>query len=92
MNPQALGATRNQVVATLLWLSIWDVTPSVLCRWDVTHAQIAQICGISQPSVDRWFSLGKNRRTAEAILYNYELFVASSHKLRHLSCKRTSNF
>jgi hypothetical protein len=34
-------------------------------KWDVTHAQMAQICRCSEPTVDRWFAQGKNRRAPE---------------------------
>ena len=79
MNPQALGQREIRLLRLYCGCQFGMSPQAFYARWDVTHAQIAQICGISQPSVDRWFSLGKNRRTAEAILYNYELFVASSH-------------
>jgi transcriptional regulator with XRE-family HTH domain len=35
-------------------------------KWNVTHAQIAQICGCSEPTVDRWFTRGKNHRIPDA--------------------------
>jgi hypothetical protein len=91
MNPQALGQREIRLLRLYCGCQFGMSPQAFYARWDVTHAQIAQICGISQPSVDRWFSLGKNRRTAEAILYNYELFVAL-HQIATLSCKRTSNF
>ena len=31
-------------------------------KWNVTHAQMAQICGCSESTVDRWFLRGKSYR------------------------------
>lgn len=36
-------------------------------KWDVTHAQMAQICGCSQPTVDRWFAGSGNYRSPEPL-------------------------
>lgn len=67
MTPQELG--RRELKLLRLYCSCqFSMTPQAFyARWGVTYAQIAQICGVSQASVERWFSQGKNRRTAEAI-------------------------
>ena len=67
MNPQALGQREIRLLRLYCGCQFGMSPQAFYARWDVTHAQMAQICGISQPSVDRWFSLGKNRRAAEAI-------------------------
>jgi uncharacterized membrane protein len=36
-------------------------------KWNVTHAQMARICGCSEPTVNRWFSQGRGSRSPEAI-------------------------
>lgn len=65
MTPQALGQ-RELKLLQLYSDCQFGMTPQAFyARWDVTHAQIAQICGVSEASVDRWFSQGKHRRTAE---------------------------
>ncbi|HEY9697672.1 MAG TPA: hypothetical protein V6D10_10445 [Trichocoleus sp.] len=44
------------------------MTPQAFyAKWNVSHAQIALICGCSQPTVDRWFSQGTNRRSPSAV-------------------------
>jgi len=32
-------------------------------KWNVTHAQMAQICGCLEPTVDRWFAGESNYRS-----------------------------
>lgn len=45
----------------------FGMTPQAFyARWGVTHVQIAQICGVSEPTVNRWFAQGKTRRVAES--------------------------
>jgi hypothetical protein len=36
-------------------------------KWNVTHAQMAQICCCSQPTVDRWFSRGSTHRSPDPL-------------------------
>ncbi|MBD2001421.1 helix-turn-helix domain-containing protein [Leptolyngbya sp. FACHB-541] len=36
-------------------------------KWNVTHAQMAQICGCSEPTVDRWFAGPSSYRQPEPI-------------------------
>jgi hypothetical protein len=36
-------------------------------KYDVSHGTIAKIAGCSVPTVDRWFSNGKNRRSPSSI-------------------------
>ncbi|HEY9697118.1 MAG TPA: helix-turn-helix transcriptional regulator [Trichocoleus sp.] len=46
----------------------FGMTPQAFyAKWNVSHAQIALICGCSQSTVDRWFSQGTNRRSPSAI-------------------------
>ncbi len=66
MNPQDLGQ-RELKLLQLYTDCQFGMTPQAFyARWNVTHAQIAQICGVSEASVDRWFSQGRHRRSAEA--------------------------
>ncbi|XHX78484.1 MAG: hypothetical protein RBJ76_00645 [Stenomitos frigidus ULC029] len=65
MTPQALGK-RELALLHFYCGCQFSMTPhEFYARWGVTHTQIAQICGISEASVDRWFSHGKHRRVAE---------------------------
>ena len=67
MIPQELGQ-RELALLRFYCGCQFSMTPhEFYARWGVTHAQIAQICGVSEASVDRWFSQGKNRRSAESI-------------------------
>lgn len=66
--PQRLG-TRELALLNLykgcqLSMSPWDF----YAKWNVTHAQIAQICGCSRPTVDRWFARSSNYRPP-AVVY-----------------------
>lgn len=36
-------------------------------KWNVTHAQMAQICGCSESTVDRWFQQGRSKQPPEPI-------------------------
>ena len=65
MTPQDLRQ-RETTLLRLYCGCKFGMTPQAFyARWDVTHAQIAQICGVSEPTVNRWFSRGKTRRSAE---------------------------
>ncbi len=65
MMPQELGK-REIGLLQLYCRCLFGMTPQEFyARWAVTHVQMAQICGVSEPTVNRWFSQGKNRRSAE---------------------------
>lgn len=67
MTPQDLGQ-RELKLFKLYRKCQFGMTPQAFyARWNVTHVQMAQICGVSEATVDRWFSQGKNKRLAEAI-------------------------
>lgn len=67
MTPQDLGQ-REQTLLQLYCGCQSGMSPQAFyARWNVTHVQMAQICGVSEATVNRWFSQGKNRRFAEAI-------------------------
>lgn len=66
MTPQELGQ-REVRLLRLYCGCLFGMSPQEFyARWAVTHAQIAKICGVSEPTVNRWFSQGKNKRPAEA--------------------------
>lgn len=67
MTPQNLG--RREVKLLELYCGCqFGMTPHAFyAKWCVTQAQIAKICGLSEASVNRWFSHAKNRRFAEAV-------------------------
>lgn len=67
MTPQDLEERELRLLRLYRGCQFGMTPQAFYARWAVTHAQIAQICGVSEPTVDRWFSQGKNRRAAEAI-------------------------
>lgn len=40
---------------------------SFYAKWNVSHAQIAKICGCAIPTVDRWFASGQSRRSPKPL-------------------------
>lgn len=65
MTPQALGARELALLKLYCGCQFGMSPQEFYARWGVTHAQMAQICGVSEASVDRWFSQGKHHRAAE---------------------------
>ncbi len=66
MNPQELGRRELKLLELYCGCQFGMTPHAFYAKWNVTHAQIARICGISEASVNRWFSHGQHRRTAEA--------------------------
>jgi hypothetical protein len=66
MSPQDLGQRELTLLQLYCGCQLGMTPQAFYARWGVTHAQIAQICGVSEPTVARWFSQGKARRSAEA--------------------------
>lgn len=64
--PQDLGQREIRLLHLYCGCQFGMSPQDFYTRWNVTHAQIAQICGVSEPTVDRWFSQGKNSRLATA--------------------------
>jgi hypothetical protein len=63
----SLGA-REQALLRLYVNCQLGLSPSdFYSKWNVTHAQMAQICGCSVSTVDRWFLHGSGYRAPEAI-------------------------
>ena len=67
MTPQELGQREIKLLRLYCGCQLGMTPYAFYAKWSVTHAQIAQICGCSEPTVNRWFSQGKTRRSAEAI-------------------------
>lgn len=67
MSPQDLGKREFKLLKLYCNCQFGMSPQAFYARWNVTHAQIAQICGVSGATVDRWFAGGKHRRDAEAI-------------------------
>lgn len=67
MPSQELGRRELKLLNLYCGCQFGMTPQEFYARWGVTHAQIAQICGVSESSVNRWFSQGKHRRVAEAI-------------------------
>ena len=66
MNPQDLGQRELKLLQLYCGCQFGMTPHAFYARWGVTHAQMAQICGVSEPTVNRWFSRGKTRRSAGA--------------------------
>lgn len=59
---------REQSLLSLYLNCQFSMTPAdFYAKWDVTHAQMAQICGCSESTVDRWFQGGKGYQPPEPI-------------------------
>lgn len=67
MKPQDLGQREHTLLQLYCGCQFGMSPQAFYARWNVTHVQMAQICGVSEATVNRWFSQGKNRRLAEAI-------------------------
>ena len=66
MTPQELEQREIKLLRLYCGCKFGMTPQEFYARWNVTHAQIAQICGVSEPTVNRWFSQGRTRRSAEA--------------------------
>lgn len=97
--PQDLGQ-RELTLLQLYCGCQFGMSPQAFyARWQVTHVQIAQICGVSEPTVDRWFSQGKNRRLADAhhrrklaeMNLIWERYEQIPHRLRTQICAPRQN-
>jgi hypothetical protein len=67
MNLKPLGH-REQALLNLYCTCQLEMSPAdFYAKWSVTHAQIAQICGCSISTVDRWFQQGKSQQQPEPI-------------------------
>jgi hypothetical protein len=64
MTPQELGQREIKLLQLYCDCQFGMTPHAFYAKWCVTHAQIAQICGCSEATVNRWFSRGK--RAAEA--------------------------
>lgn len=99
MTPQELGQRELQLLQLYRDCQFGMTPQAFYARWNVTHVQMAQICGISEATVDRWFSQGKNRRMAEAIHrrklaemnFIWEEYERIPPRLRHQLCPTRRN-
>ena len=66
MTPQELGQREIKLLRLYCGCKFGMTPQEFYSKWCVTHAQIAQICSCSEPTVNRWFSQGSTRRSAEA--------------------------
>jgi hypothetical protein len=61
---------REQALLRLYTNCQFGLSPSdFYAKWNVTHAQMAQICGCSVSTVDRWFLHGAGYRAPEPIYF-----------------------
>jgi len=67
MSLKNLGV-REQTLLNLYCQCQFEMSPAnFYAKWNVTHAQIAAICGCSESTVDRWFQRSRSSQLPEAI-------------------------
>lgn len=67
MTPQNLGSRELKLLQLYRNCQFKMTSQTFYSRWNVTYRQMAEICGVSIATVNRWFAGGENRRPAEAI-------------------------
>jgi hypothetical protein len=77
-HPRSLGEEERVLLEFYSKCTLRMSPQEFYSRWAVTHAQMAQICGCSLPTVDRWFAQGEGRREAEPL---YQRRLAEMHVL-----------
>ena len=61
-------ASRERALLNLYCNCQFEMSPTdFYSKWNVTHAQIAAICGCSESTVDRWFQRGRSSQPPEPI-------------------------
>ena len=96
---QELGPREVRLLQLYCGCQLGMTPQAFYARWGVTHAQIAQICGVSEPTVDRWFAQGKTRRLADArqrrklaeMHFLWEEYERIPLRLRRRLCPARSN-
>jgi len=99
MSPRRLG-TREVALLQLYAQCQWQMDPKTFyAKWDVTHAQIAMICGCSESTVDRWFSLTHPRlpdpmylRRLAEMDFLWEYYEAIPPALRYHICRPPTRY
>ena len=67
MSLRQLG-NRERTLMSLYRNCQLGMTPTdFYAKWNVTHAQMAQICGCSESTVDRWFQQSRSSQPPEPI-------------------------
>lgn len=67
MNLRNLGQ-RELALLRLYSRCQFGMTPQAFyAKWNVSHAQMAAICGCALPTVNRWFASGKHHRSPSTI-------------------------
>jgi hypothetical protein len=68
MSLRNLGDRELALLRLYLGCRFGMLPQAFYAKWNVTHAQMAQICGCSEATVDRWF-LGQSARHRPALVY-----------------------
>lgn len=99
MSLRILG-TRERTLLNLYLNCQFGISPTEFyAKWNVTHALMAQICGCSESTVDRWFLQGRGyqppepvylRRLAE-IDFFWEHYEHIPEDLRQVICRGDRN-
>jgi IS30 family transposase len=97
MSLRNLGS-KEQTLLNLYCNCQFAMSPTAFyAKWNVTHAQIATICGCSESTVDRWFQRGKGRQQPEPIYlrrlaemdFLWENYEQLPVELRHQICRNS---
>lgn len=67
MNLRNLGNTERTLLSLYLNCQFEMAPNEFYAKWDVTHAMMAQICGCSESTVNRWFQKGSGYQPPEPI-------------------------
>lgn len=62
-----LGARERALLNLYVNCQLQMAPADFYARWNVTHAQMAQICGCSESTVDRWFLRGAGHQPAKPL-------------------------
>lgn len=99
MSLRNLGS-RERTLLNLYSDCQFGITPTTFyAKWNVTHAQMARICGCSESTVDRWFQQGQSsqppepvylRRLAE-IDFLWEHYEQIPEPLKQQLCRRNQD-
>jgi len=91
---------REQTLLSLYLNCQFGMSPiAFYAKWNITHAQMAKICGCSESTVDRWFLQGRSFRQPEPIYlrrlaevnFLWEHYDEIPDALRRHLCNDTGN-
>ena len=67
MSPRNLGKRELTLLSLYVNCQLSMSHHDFYAKWNVTHAQIAEICDCSEGTVDRWFAGSRHYRSPETL-------------------------